>query len=487
MTLGRIPRHIIAPVILSLGFLAGCGDTQPTSEHTSLSTATTIVDSTPPSTNSNAAEPHRVPVVVVGDADWSELMADLYLLSRPDVEVLAIAITGVGMAHCPAGAQNIADVVAAVGSDVPVACGADAPLEGFNAFPGAWRANADTLGELDLPVGVVSDETASDLIASTIQQSAHRVQVLAHGPLTDLATAISTDPLIVANIEMITIMGGAIDVAGNTLRNPNADWNFWIDPEAARDVLNSGAPITLIPLDATNQAPISVFFSDTLAQNRHEKAAEILYQYVLSDPSVTGPGAYFWDPLSAAIMLEPDLASFTSMTIRVLDGERHEQGRTRVDPSGIEVRVAMSVDGEEFQRHFVSTLNDGAKVTSTIEEADATVVFHDQECEGEQITARPTGRTVLKLVNDTNEMTWFAMGTYHEGYGREDLIADSEGRTNLNPPSFVDVVHADEVPANGTTLKVFELLEGTYWAVCLSSPARVDVLEDVFVGSIVQP
>jgi inosine-uridine nucleoside N-ribohydrolase len=483
MTVTRHPRQYVALVVATLFIFGACGTTQSDEEIAEPALTTSAAGKASSTTGLISTEPSDVPVVVVGDADWSELMADLYLLSRSDVDVLAIAITGTGMSHCPEGAENIASVVAALGGDVPVACGANDPLEGFNAFPGAWRANADLFGGLELPSGIVSDKTASELITSAILESAYRVHVLSHGPLTDLASAIAADPLIVDNIERITIMGGALDVPGNTMSNPNADWNFWIDPKAARDVIGSGAPITLVPLDATNQAPISVFFLDALAANQHERAAEILHEYVLSDPSVTGPGAYFWDPLTAAVMLEPDLAVFKRVAIRVLDGETDEQGRIREDPAGTDVRVVVSVDGDEFLQHFLRTLNDGAALTATPQQPDSTVVLTDQGCNGEGLNARPAGRVVIELVNSTDDMTWFAMGTYNDGFGRQDMIAHAEEATSLNPPSFVEVVHAVEVPSDGETITAVELEEGIYWSVCLSEPARVDVLDDAVVGS----
>lgn len=484
MTVGKPLRQHLA-IVVSLVILAACGKSaEPVKELETPLPTTSTVEHASPTTGPVLIQPKGMPVVVAGDADWSQLMADLYLMSRPDVDVLAIAITGAGMAHCPKGAQNIAGVVAALGMQIPVACGADSPLEGINAFPGSWRANADAFGELELPAGVVSDTTASDLMASTIQRSADKVHVLAHGPLTDLAMAITENPLIVDNIEMITIMGGAFDVPGNTTRNPDADWNFWVDPKAARDVLNSGAPVTLVPLDATNEAPINVFFGDALAENRHEKAAEILHEYVLSDPSVTGLGAYFWDPLTAAIMLEPDLAVFEQRTIRVTDGERSEQGRTEVDPAGVEVRVAVSADGAVFQEHFLSTLNGGATILVTPRQPDGTVVFQNQTCEGTLPTVRPAGRIVFGLANTTDEPAGFGMGTYHESFGREDMLtyAEDPNRVDLNPPQFVEVIHYLEVQARSETVTALELEEGTYWMVCLTQPRSVEVLNDVIVG-----
>ena len=85
--------------------------------------------------------------------------------------------------------------------------------------------------------------------------------LLATGPLTNVAEALGRDPSLAGRLEMVYAMGGAVSVGGN-VRLPGtggkAEWNFFVDPRAARVVLSSGVPVTLVPLDATNRAPVTV-------------------------------------------------------------------------------------------------------------------------------------------------------------------------------------------------------------------------------------
>ena len=81
------------------------------------------------------------------------------------------------------------------------------------------------------------------------------VTILAIGPLTNVAMALMLEPGLAAKIKKLVIMGGAVaalpDGAGNI--TPNAEFNFWVDPEAARMVLRSGIPIELTPLNVTRK------------------------------------------------------------------------------------------------------------------------------------------------------------------------------------------------------------------------------------------
>ncbi|MBN1315816.1 MAG: nucleoside hydrolase, partial [Anaerolineales bacterium] len=209
--------------------------------------------------------PHAVsadaqPVVIDTDMAPDDWLAILYLLGRSDVNVRAITVTGAGEAHCAAGTRNARNLTALAGRpEIPVACGRETPLEGDHTFPTAWRERVDDLLGLTLPENSrePSSEPAVELLARIIQGSPHKVHLITLGPLTNVAEALEVEPGLVMNLEMITVMGGAVEVAGNVGSSSNIEnyvsgWNFYVDPRAAAEVFSSGAPITLVPLDATN-------------------------------------------------------------------------------------------------------------------------------------------------------------------------------------------------------------------------------------------
>lgn len=302
--------------------------------------------------------------------DW---MAILYLLNRPDVNVEAITVTGTGEAHCEPGVKNAMDLAALAGQpDIPVSCGRSTPLGGDHAFPAEWRTRVDALAGLTLqsnPAPVVP-QSAVDLLTAKIMSMPGKVTVITLGPLTNLAEALQSAPEIVENIEMLYIMGGAVDVPGNVgashagIDNPVADWNIYVDPRAAAIVLQSGVPVTLVPLDATNHVPVTTDFIERLKEDRTTPEAMFVYE-VLSQTQyydfVRYGEYYFWDPLAAAILTENSLADFETRTVTVIEEEGSHSGQTQASESGASVRMAVGVDAERFEGLFLDALNSPEK------------------------------------------------------------------------------------------------------------------------------
>ena len=204
-------------------------------------------------------------VVFDTDLAFDDIMALLYLLQRDDVAIDAVTITGTGEAHCDPGVQNALRLLALGGNhDTPVACGRETPLQGNNAFPDEWRAAVDDLSMLDLPqVDRVADPRgATELLIDTLDGDATLITL---GPFTNIAEALRTDPGLASRVPAVVSMAGAIDVAGNT-PNGVAEYNVWVDPLAAKEVIE-GMPVTLVPLDATDDVPFTTFFVDALAEH----------------------------------------------------------------------------------------------------------------------------------------------------------------------------------------------------------------------------
>lgn len=309
------------------------------------------------------------PVIIDTDMAADDWMAILYLLNRPDVAVTAITVTGTGEARCEPGIKNAMSLAALAGQpNIPVSCGRTTPLRGDHAFPADWRARVDALAGLTLPgnPASVTPQSAVDLITDRITSMPDKVTILTLGPLTNLAEALESAPEIKQNIEMVYVMGGAVDVPGNVgvsragIDNMVADWNIYVDSHAAAIVLQSGAPITLIPLDATHHAPVTTKFIERLEDVRETPEAMFIFE-VLSETQyydfVQAGGFYFWDPVAAAILTENSLASFEARTITVIEEEGNQSGQTQASESGAPVRVAVDVDAERFEQLFLDTLN----------------------------------------------------------------------------------------------------------------------------------
>lgn len=307
-----------------------------------------------------------LPVIIDTDMAPDDWMAILYLLQRPDVDVRAITVMGTGEAHCGPGVRNALDLGVLAGRpEIPVACGRQTPLAGDHAFPAAWREGVDNLLGLALPrnPNPPAAESAVELLARSVRESPRRVHLLALGPLTNVAEALEADPTFAGNLHMITIMGGAVSVPGNVhlaLDNANewAEWNIYADPHAAALVFASGAPITLVPLDATQYAPATLDFYRRLGQDRTTPAAEFIYRVLTQKESDLRAGwYYFWDALAAAIVTDESLATFQEMSLVAIDHEGPQSGRTAVSGNGHPMRVATFADQARFEALFLDALN----------------------------------------------------------------------------------------------------------------------------------
>lgn len=302
------------------------------------------------------------PVIIDTDMALDDWMAILFILNDPSFEVKAITVTGTGLAYCDAGNQIALGLLALAEYEaVPVSCWREEPLVGDNAFPDEWRTDMAVAESLGLPAGgEVVEQDAVELFTETVAASAEPVLVLALGPLTNVGAALEANPDLVDNIAMITIMGGAVDVAGSGINEENsvAEWNIYCDPHAARLVIESGAPVTLVPLDATNEAAVTPAFLEALDAAKASPEAEFVYQNLLGNmESIENGWYFFWDPLAAAVMANPDLVTLETRDVTVIDTPGAQDGRTKPVGNGSEVLVATEPDSAAFEQLFIETIN----------------------------------------------------------------------------------------------------------------------------------
>jgi inosine-uridine nucleoside N-ribohydrolase len=306
------------------------------------------------------------PVIIDTDMALDDWMAILYLLRHPGVAVQAITVSGAGEAHAGVGQRNALRFAALAGRpELPVAAGRKTPLRGKNAFPRLLRYLMDIRLGLSLPKSPARPgaESAVALLTRTLEAAAEPVTIVALGPHTNLAEALQARPQLASRIAMIYVMGGALDVPGNLkmpgMRTDNtvAEWNIYIDPYAANVVLRSGAPITLVPLDATNRVPVTPAFFEQIAASHATPEAEFVYRLLRRiKPALAGGEFYFWDPLAAAVATDESIASFEQRRLLVVEELGPHCGQTRTDEAGPVVRVCTAVDQPRFEQLYLRTI-----------------------------------------------------------------------------------------------------------------------------------
>jgi len=321
-------------------------------------------DAAPPTsvaqTSTTFSDP-RIPVIFDYSPTVSDVGALVFLAVHPDVRLVAVTLPGTGEGHCSPGVEHTRGVLVALGlDDVPVACAPDRGYGELNPFPEDWRASSDSM---DLPLAAPNEtRSAPELIAGLLAASAQPVEIVAVGPLTNVALVLDQYPELADRIAGITIMGGAVDVPGNVPRfawesaNEHAEVNFWVDPAAAARVIASDVPITLVPLDATDFVPADAKFRSALLSTPLSPASGLLGGVWRDAPEWIQGGYYLWDELAAAVLAEPSLVEFETRPLVVDVGDDAVAGWSREDPAGMPVRVAVRADRVAFETLFLTTV-----------------------------------------------------------------------------------------------------------------------------------
>lgn len=241
------------------------------------------------------------------------------------------------------------------GEDVPVFRGASRPL--VVAFQDASHVHGGNgLGgaELPAPLSEESDLTAPEAIIAMAEEFAGELVLVAVGPITNIAMALSLRPDLPQMIRRLVVMGGAFFNPGNV--TPHAEFNVWADPHAAQQVFAADwQEIIAVGLDVTHHAAITRRMWEAIPQ-KAEGAAWLMKAIVeRTYTERVRSGFFLHDPLAMAVALDDSLVTTETGTVDVvLDGE--ERGRTIVSPGG-NVRIAKTVNAEAFVQRFCEAVS----------------------------------------------------------------------------------------------------------------------------------
>lgn len=286
----------------------------------------------------------KTPIVIDTDMAIDDWPAMLYLLHHPETEVLAITVTGAGEAHCDPGAQHAVDLVDITPSrGTPVACGPSEPMDGYFEFPKSWRHDADTFYGVPLtrsnrrPVAIGSPE----LLVTTLRKATQPVRLLILGNATNVGLAMEQAPDIKSKIERIFFMGGSIWHPGNIIvqgftdhfKNKVAEWNIMIDPVAARIVFRSGVPVTLVPLDGTQQQQVTRQDIRQFTKKAKTPGARFFAKVFEKIKWFVDSGEYYyWDVLTAAVAIHPEFCRMQKLNLDVIVGYSDKTNGTTPPP-----------------------------------------------------------------------------------------------------------------------------------------------------------
>jgi purine nucleosidase len=252
------------------------------------------------------------PLLIDSDPGCDDALAILLAFASPELEVRGIS-TVMGNTQLPRITENALKLCELAGrADVPVYSGCSQPL--LQTLDTAEIVHgADAMAELDLPSPSAkpSHIHAVDwIVDSVLAAPAGTMTLCALGPLTNVALAFAKDRRVAPRLRELVIMGGSFFAGGNSNAVPVAESNIVNDPHAARIVFESGAAITLAPLDLTHRnlatpARIAAFRGRGRIA---EIAADIMTFYSRYDVEKMGlPGGPIHDPCTIAWLIAPEL------------------------------------------------------------------------------------------------------------------------------------------------------------------------------------
>lgn len=296
-------------------------------------------------------------IIIDTDPGQDDAIAILMALASPELEVLGITAVA-GNVPLPLTQRNARIICELAGRpDIRVYAGCDAPLSRKLVTAEHVHGKSGLDGpQLADPVMPLEAQHAVDFIIDTLRREpAHTVTLCPLGPLTNIATAFLKAPDVVARVQQIVLMGGAYFEVGNI--TPAAEFNIYVDPEAAQIVFRAGVPLVVLPLDAThkaltNRARIEAFRGMGTEPGR--MVAEWSDFFERFDMQKYGSeGAPLHDPCVIAYLLDPSIFAGRHINVEIETQSDLTLGMTVADWWGVTGRAANalfigSVDAERF-------------------------------------------------------------------------------------------------------------------------------------------
>jgi inosine-uridine nucleoside N-ribohydrolase len=258
-------------------------------------------------------------VIIDTDPGVDDALALLLAMRSPELKIEAITAVA-GNVPLELTLPNALRMVEISGrTDIPVAAGAKAPLL-RRLVTAAYAHGENGLGGAVFPDPKIKPvaEPADVLIRQIVRKYPGEVTLIPVGPLTNIATALNTDSELAGMVKSIVMMGGSLS-GGNI--TPAAEFNVYVDPEAARIVFQSGIPITMVGLDATRKTTLTEEHVRVLesSQNPVSQAAAKIGRNAINHNRERGflVGPNMHDSLAVASFLDPSLLTLKDYYVDV--------------------------------------------------------------------------------------------------------------------------------------------------------------------------
>jgi len=463
-------RSSMSRILVTLGLvaqLAACG---------TAATSTQPVPSAAATATARPPDTVRLPVVIDLDLDSSDIAALSVLLRDPALDIRAILVDGTGLVHCGPGLRNTAYLLGQFGiSGIPIACGREDAGPDGRPFPADWRIGPDTAWGIDIPpqISTGMPEEASALLSRVAAESTTPLTIVALGPWTNLEDALASDPALEARIAGIHAMAGTLDAPGNVIidgvtAEDRLEWNVAADPSSVAAVMATSIPISIVPLDATDDVPVPPDLADRLATDRAGAGADLTYELLVRAPGrMTDPGQQLWDELAALTVSQPDLVTWQEATLTITPA-----GRLERSTAGRPVRFASAADRSATEQALLAALRTGPPRTDPFTVSGTIAVSWDGQTCAMQASSRETGVHLVSLSNTSGKPGGALIAgvrSPHLWSELESLLHDFDVERFRQPDWLLQGAQiADETGAGTTATATAAIETEAYGPVCIA-------------------
>ncbi|MBI5620361.1 nucleoside hydrolase [Candidatus Gottesmanbacteria bacterium] len=302
------------------------------------------------------------------DAGVDDIIAICMVLQTRNYSVRGISLVN-GVVSVKNGLRMIARILSYIGMDaIPLYGGINQVQQNSSVqFPAIDRSRATSFKLLP-KIPIISKQPRVDnlkALQTCIAKETKPVTILCLGPLGNIALMIRNKSVRRA-IKQLVIMGGAVNVPGIVPPRNIAEYNFRLDPLAAREVLESGIPITLIPIDATKQVPALVStapkslknilgrFQSQISNIRPVRPIGKIIQSIILNNS--GDFQNFYDPLAAAVLLNQSIISSWRTYQLTVSTQKITLGKVLIQNNEGPVLVPNVVEVNKFYKLMLQSL-----------------------------------------------------------------------------------------------------------------------------------
>ncbi len=278
-------------------------------------------------------------IIIDTDPGQDDAVAILLALASPELEILGIT-TVAGNVPLNLTTKNALIITEIAGrEDINVYAGCDSPLSRpLITAENVHGATGLDGPELINPTKKVKEDHAVDFIIKTLRDhTPNTVTLCPLGPLTNIATAFKKAPDIISKVKQVVLMGGAYFEVGNV--TPTAEFNIFVDPEAASYVFNLGLDLVIMPLDVTHKAlttPERIDKFSKLNTKCGTFVAEMTAFFERFDKDKYGTeGAPLHDPCVIAYLLDPEIFSGRRINVEIETDSELTLGMTVADWWGV--------------------------------------------------------------------------------------------------------------------------------------------------------